>query len=213
MHALKELTTRLRPALLLTVVALGAVHAAAAQVAERTGAPQEGIKVHGYWTIDILNSDGTLARHVEFENGLQGGGTHLAALLTRNAAMGYWSVDLHDSNPTTSPCQGGTALDPSSCFILESAGTDLAGTNVFKTLTVSSTGLNNSQIVLQGTATATSNGQVGAVHTNFGLCPSSAVPGGCGRTYLGISFSGTGLTPIPVVPGQIIQLKVVISFS
>ncbi len=30
----------------------------------------EGIKVYGYWKIDVRNPDGSLARHVEFENAL-----------------------------------------------------------------------------------------------------------------------------------------------
>lgn len=33
----------------------------------------EGIKVHGHWTIDVKNPDGTLVRHVEFENSLDPG--------------------------------------------------------------------------------------------------------------------------------------------
>ncbi len=32
--------------------------------------PHEGIAVHGYWTIDVRNPDGKLAKHMEFENQL-----------------------------------------------------------------------------------------------------------------------------------------------
>src|SRR6476660_2101480 len=39
--------------------------------AESSGGPKEGIKVHGHWTIDVRNADGTLATHREFENALQ----------------------------------------------------------------------------------------------------------------------------------------------
>ena len=39
---------------------------------EYRGAQKEGIKVHGHWTIDIRNPDGTLAQHHEFENALIG---------------------------------------------------------------------------------------------------------------------------------------------
>ena len=38
---------------------------------EDPGAPSEGIRVRGTWTIDVLDPDGTLVRHVEFENALQ----------------------------------------------------------------------------------------------------------------------------------------------
>jgi hypothetical protein len=37
-----------------------------------TASPREGITVHGYWKIDIRNPDGSLVRHVEFENSLVG---------------------------------------------------------------------------------------------------------------------------------------------
>jgi hypothetical protein len=30
----------------------------------------DGIKVHGHWTIEVRNPDGTLAKHSEFENSL-----------------------------------------------------------------------------------------------------------------------------------------------
>lgn len=35
----------------------------------------EGITVHGHWTIEVRNPDGSLARHVEFENSLDPGFT------------------------------------------------------------------------------------------------------------------------------------------
>src|SRR5437879_3747133 len=35
------------------------------------GGPQEGIQVHGAWTIDVREPDGTLVEHREFENAFQ----------------------------------------------------------------------------------------------------------------------------------------------
>jgi hypothetical protein len=32
------------------------------------GGRHEGIKVHGHWTIEVHNPDGSLVRHVEFDN-------------------------------------------------------------------------------------------------------------------------------------------------
>jgi hypothetical protein len=54
----------------------------AAKTAELKAAPSaapakgthEGIKVHGYWTIDVRNPDGKVTAHREFENAVQGGG-------------------------------------------------------------------------------------------------------------------------------------------
>jgi hypothetical protein len=37
------------------------------------GGPHEGITVHGHWSIEIRNPDGSLVRHVEFENSLDPG--------------------------------------------------------------------------------------------------------------------------------------------
>jgi len=57
---------------------------------------QEGIKVHGHWTLEVKNPDGSLARRVEFENNLTtatnfAGGTFgaqaLVALLSGNASL------------------------------------------------------------------------------------------------------------------------------
>ena len=41
----------------------------------RHGGQHESIKVHGHWTIEVRNADGSLVRHVEFENSLDGGHT------------------------------------------------------------------------------------------------------------------------------------------
>lgn len=74
---------------------------------------QEGIKVHGHWTIDVRNPDGTLAQHREFENSLcqnggppascsvTGGAALLAAILGRTAVGGSWAIQLVDSTQST----------------------------------------------------------------------------------------------------------------
>jgi len=85
---------------------------AAQQSAESTaarekpsGGSHEGITVHGHWTIEVRNPDGSLVRRVEFENSLDpgftvtnptagqppliipGGAAYLSAVLT-----GQWSA-------------------------------------------------------------------------------------------------------------------------
>jgi len=49
--------------------------AASAEKNSASGAkgPQEGIIVHGHWTIEVRNPDGSTVRHVEFENGIDPG--------------------------------------------------------------------------------------------------------------------------------------------
>jgi hypothetical protein len=47
----------------------------AAEGKESSRGPHEGITVHGYWTIEVKNPDGTVVKHVEFENSLDPGFT------------------------------------------------------------------------------------------------------------------------------------------
>jgi hypothetical protein len=66
----------------------------------------EGIGVHGYWTIDVRNPDGTLAKHIEFENGLcpsnvantNYSGDYVLAGLLLGGSTGGWAIEL--GNPT-----------------------------------------------------------------------------------------------------------------
>ena len=51
------------------------------------GGPHEGIQVHGHWTIEVRNSDGTLAEKREFENAYAGN-TFLAGMLARKNSVG-----------------------------------------------------------------------------------------------------------------------------
>ena len=57
---------------------------------------QEGITVHGRWTIEIKNPDGKLVKHVEFENSLAPGlgGPLLMALMTGANSPGDWAIGL-----------------------------------------------------------------------------------------------------------------------
>jgi hypothetical protein len=84
----------------------------------------DGIKVHGYWTIEVRNPDGKVAKHMEFENQLcttfvdpvsqvtvPGGDSTLASLLTGFAAPGAWAIILGTPEPagTVTLPGGGTA--------------------------------------------------------------------------------------------------------
>lgn len=166
------------------------------------------VKVHGNWTIDVRDADGTLARHVEFSNALFPDTGHLGRLLGRLNSIGYWSVTLYDQQ--ASPCKGATA-GSDECVLIEAPATSgINGANLFRTLTISNTGSNQSVVVLQGTATALVNGQITDVRSNFGTCPSSP----CTAASLALPFTYHTLpTPITVVQGQVIQVRVQISFS
>jgi hypothetical protein len=51
----------------------------AGQTARDNRPGREGIKVHGYWVIDVRNADGSLAEHHEFENSLVTPGNNFLA--------------------------------------------------------------------------------------------------------------------------------------
>lgn len=117
-----------------------------------TGNPSEGIQVHGHWTIEVRDPDGTVASRREFENALtQEGAEALISLLTdlRPAGLGDadWVVGLSDTSGTP-PC-------PSECFVVEGAG-----------LTVENLG---SSMRLSGAATADTDGTISRVRTIIGF--------------------------------------------
>ena len=76
------------------VVAPASVSAtASASAPSANNGPNEGVKVHGYWTIDVTNPDGSLASHNEFENSLTANGaTMLAQVLGRTKSAGGWDI-------------------------------------------------------------------------------------------------------------------------
>jgi hypothetical protein len=76
----------------------------------------EGITAHGYWTIDVRDADGKLAKHLEFENQLcsafvdpyrggnvPGGASTLSSVLAGTASPGSWAlvVGAPDTTPAT----------------------------------------------------------------------------------------------------------------
>jgi hypothetical protein len=96
---------------------------------------RQGIKVHGHWTIEVRNPDGTVVKRVEFENGLcpttgggnpnggvTGGDFDFASLLTGGSIMGAWAISL--GSPTVpagtnpGPACGSTGIVPSPAFVL-----------------------------------------------------------------------------------------------
>lgn len=72
---------------------------------QTSGAPHEGIKVHGHWTIVVRNADGSVASRNEFENALTSGGAQaLVSLLTQaQSTAPVWSIAISGN---TGPGQG-----------------------------------------------------------------------------------------------------------
>jgi hypothetical protein len=203
---------RIKEMALAAVLGLGSAAGAQAQEQGRPQARQEGIKVHGYWTIDIRNTDGSLASHHEFANALDSfGATGLAEFLARMKSPGVWNIGLW---------QVGSGLRPpcpsyfnGACVIGEVGSTDPEAQ--FKTMTVSvpTVGPNAGKLVLSGSATAEADGDIARVYTQLGVCPGTTAPASCGA-YREFDFTQRDLSPpLVVLAGQIIQVTVVISFS
>jgi hypothetical protein len=68
----------------------GVARADTTQQASQVGkAPSEGIQVHGHWTIDVKNPDGTVVTHKEFENSLTSSGAAIISSLLLGQASAF----------------------------------------------------------------------------------------------------------------------------
>jgi hypothetical protein len=157
---------------------------------------QEGIKVHGHWTIEVRKPDGAVDKHVEFENGLclstGGGGTiagnsgfsggdfAIATLLTNVSVPGGWEIFL--GSPTIpSGSSPGPACNFAPVFtLLQNNASVNNGCQSPCFASLSAPTLNNNGggnvITLTGQFTVPSNSgnvQITAVGTAIGLCSSS----------------------------------------
>src|SRR6185295_728382 len=88
---------------------------------ESTRGAREGIKVHGHWTIDVKNPDGSLVSQYVFENALEDG-TILSQMLSRTKVPGEWGVYLWQvGSGLRKPCP---SYFNGACVIGEVGGTD-----------------------------------------------------------------------------------------
>lgn len=158
----------------------------------------EGIKVHGDWTIEVRQPDGTIITKREFKNALDvvGRGTLLTLLTIDADGKPTWGINL------APPEFGAGACVEGSCATLQPVPAGLYPT-VPQNLTVTTA---NGAITLNGSVTASQTGTIGVVSTYLFFCSTT----GCSSLE---KFSGTNISPILVTPGQIVQVKVVISFS
>lgn len=201
--------------------------------------PQEGIQVHGHWTIDIRKPDGTVVSHTDFENKLAGQGANfLTGLLAGQLSSGGWGITLGSPSAANEPCADASG-NPASCVIESSLlvlGYDCPNGNTycFTTLSITpntpptnpATGLTGPAVLtLQGTAVAGNNlGSIGYVNTFISLCTGSTSPSACASQFpplvMGSQFTFKPLdglagdpNPIPVTSGQTIAVTVQISFQ
>jgi hypothetical protein len=181
----------------------------AAQEVSQRGGPHEGIQVHGHWTIEVRNPDGSLVTRREFENSLQQGALALGGILGRQNSPGFWGINLS----TSADCAGSGSQAILVCTIIEPTPNfaPVTGRSTNLVTTVSNNGL-----ILSGSITVLLALQITAVQTVLSLCPATTPSPTCatGAGGTGNAFTFTTLaTPIAVATGQTVQATVAISFS
>jgi hypothetical protein len=192
--------------------------AAAGALAQRPSEPgANAIGVNGRWLIEVRAKDGTpVARH-EFDNALVSAESLLLALSRQNTP-GYWAVLVYDFYGVGSPC-GGT----SPCALQEPGHTTVfSGTTKLVVLSVALEGSPvPDKLVLQGTFTATATGQISEVVSTLTNCANTVAPATPCASSLGntltlhrMQSSGAPpVGPIPIAAGQIVQVRVELTFS
>jgi len=173
----------------------------------------EGIKVHGHWTIDVRNPDGALASHRDFENSLQpSGAAALVGSLSRTSVTGLWMVVLGGLS-APGPCNSTTT-----CYVLEPNET-ISGDSYNLTVSAPTSGPNRGKIVLAGSVTVSGSATIAVVETMMDVCAMGVNATACTATqagYITTLFTSFGFMPnmyVTVVPGQLVQVTVVLSFS
>ena len=190
---------------------------------ESKGGPNEGIKVHGYWMIDVRNPDGKLVTHREFENALLGAGaTTMQEFLGRAAKPGLWQIGLARlGNPWVigepSDTQPFWVLSKNLSLCLPTdASCIIAGVQHPVPL--------NGHLLIGGSVVAPQDDTIFDVTTYLYSCPLNSAGGACANAAT--PFTDYTLTPLvngtcppnttcrlSVVAGQIIQVTVQFSFS
>lgn len=161
----------------------------------------EGVTVHGHWTIDVKNVDGTLVKRHDFENALDAAGAlNMATFLGRVNSPGLWSVILY-SPPGTPDCL------PSGppCALSENRWWHANGGDL--TLSTSA----GRQVVLTGSFTSPDTRSFISGQSGVRLCP--ALSAGCQQGSIGGAFTTANFAPISVQAGQMVQVTVVFTFS
>lgn len=195
-------------------------------VANTPSTPQkpgtEGITIHGHWIMDVVNRDGTVAEHRDFENALlpAQGGSVLAGLLVGTLSPQTFDVVLAGTGKTALLYLSGQSCPQ----VLANFQGDCS-----PTLTEGTSA--GSSVVLRSTYAPPAALTVTTVSTNIGTCPTSAggatpvspatcqattsgpIPG-AGGAYVGIyNFTAATIPDLAIAAGQSLVITVTISFS
>lgn len=199
---------------------LGTPALAGAQAPAPGGGPREGITVHGHWEIEVRNPDGTVATRTEFENALVAGSAVLSQLMQGRLVPGRWTVAI------SGVCGTGSNV----CFLIPPGSAATPSGDLSETLSVIDQG---ATMQLSGSFAAPFDGSIWSVATTLVGCRGSVPPApdqclptlgmnsGLTGAFITTStagavvmpFTATTLSPIVVTAGQIVQVRVTISFS
>jgi len=203
----------------------------AAEETVRRDGRREGIKVHGHWTIEIHNPDGTLADRREFENSLSQstGAQILAGLLNNtgainNTAFGstvlpfWWAVTLAGPQSLAINVPAGPCGTGNPCVIAQNFNAPgpapapgfLAG---FPDSFALTTTLNGGTFTLGGSVAATTTSNIVSVATSTVIFPPASLSN-LTPAPIYTQFTSTTLpNPITATAGQTVAVTVIISFS
>lgn len=172
------------------------------------GGPSEGIQVHGDWTIDIYNEDGSLDEHVEFSNDLTDSAPEtLATFFARTRTIGSWAIVLNDTS--------GQDICFDQCFI-EEEGARFAGLAESTDLMVEYVSTPSPRVRLSGSVVAEEDGATNDVSTVNYTCDPTVATSDCpGLSESTIrSITQTFLPERKTISsGQTVQVVVDISFN
>lgn len=196
---------------------VGSTSAAAGGDEAAAGGEDQNIRVHGHWTITVLDPDGSVVERREFDNSLLSAGAQkLTQLLGREQSVGHWSL-YAGSQGGLEVCENPVGTPTSICFIDEATDPTF-GNNRFKTLTLTVASGAPFSLTLSGSLIAQRSGTINGVDTAVLGCTSATTPDDCatGLNPVGASIQVTSSNVSPVVPvvlGQQVVISVEISFS
>lgn len=188
----------------------GTIETAAAE----SDAVGTGIGVHGAWTVTVYGLDGSEEHQRQFHNDLLGVGAEELALQLATGGFPDWRIELQprtDSNQ----CPTGDALFSGTCFSVDRWLNEWISPSV-------EIGADSESILLAGEVEVTEqniNGydpspDSGLDHATIdGVATYLRRLAGNGDPISSSYFTSTRIDPIPVDPGQTVQVEVEISFG
>lgn len=195
-----------------------------------------GIKVHGWWVIEVRNRDGRVVTHREFENKLEGaeGAQVIMNGIGGTGEEGQWMIALPIPCSASNFCVLGQSGEPGPQSV-PLAGDLISSFGGASTLNCQGAPAGTCQQTLQltvnnpigtlklsGSVVAASSGSIGAVETATQQCygplnsgPPTVSVQACQQIAPSSAqyFTGTTITPVPFSAGQTIDVAVTISFQ